>query len=92
MVRPLKIISGLEVKIMSKATEDLLNTLHGRVAQTLIQHIDDEEVSPAMMAQAIKFLKDNDITTSIETDDGLNTLSDALKAKREKRKLRIVPE
>jgi ABC-type Zn uptake system ZnuABC Zn-binding protein ZnuA len=76
---------------MSKATEDQLNLLHGIVTQKLIDEISDEECSPAMMAQAIKMLKDNDVTASIHQDEGMHTLSDALKAKRDKRKLRIVP-
>jgi hypothetical protein len=76
---------------MSKATEDQLNLLHGIVTQKLIDEISEEECSPAMMAQAIKMLKDNDITTSIENNEGLSSLSDALREKRAKRKLRIVP-
>jgi hypothetical protein len=76
---------------MSKATEDQLNLLHGIVTQKLIQEISDDECSPAMMAQAIKMLKDNDVTASIERDEGLSALSDQLREKRAKRKLRIVP-
>jgi hypothetical protein len=74
-----------------KATEDHLNNLHGIVTSRLVEAMSAEEVSPAMMAQAIKMLKDNDITTSIENNEGLSSLSDALREKRAKRKLRIVP-
>lgn len=35
-------------------------------------------VSPAMIAQAIKFLKDNNITATPETDENLSRLKDSL--------------
>lgn len=73
-----------------KATEDVLNKLHGQVAINLISAVTDDEVSPAMMAQAIKFLKDNDITASIADDENMSSLAEELKKKRENRKLRIV--
>jgi len=37
--------------------------------------------SPAMMAAAIKFLKDNDITADIEQDENMSRLDDVLKKK-----------
>lgn len=74
-----------------KASEEVLNNLHGVVATTLALALGEEEVQVGMMAQAIKFLKDNDITASMSDDENLHTLSDALKEKRSKRKLRIVP-
>ncbi len=81
---------------MSKLTpEQELNALHGLVAQVLAQElkahekitIDGKEVeissvSPAMVAQAIKFLKDNNITSVPETDKNLEELSDVLKETR----------
>ncbi len=73
-----------------KATEDFLSQLHGRVAQTLMEQLCDEEVKPAMVAQAVKFLKDNDITVSISEDENMTALDEMLKQHREKRKLRIV--
>ena len=90
---------------MSKATEDKLSALHGTVAGVLMEALSDritivsEETgeekeipaaSPAMVAQAIKFLKDNDITAAIEEDENLSGLSDMLQQKREKRGLRLV--
>lgn len=44
-------------------------------------------VTPAMMAQAVKFLKDNDITCDAEHDDNLNNLRDVLKAKNKRSSL-----
>ena len=89
---------------MSKATEDKLSNLHGKVAQVLMEQLEDtisivdesgEEraipsASPATLAQAIKFLKDNEVTATIEEDENLNGLADMLKEKREKRGLRLV--
>jgi hypothetical protein len=89
---------------MSKATEGKLSKLHGKVAQVLMEQLEDtisivdesgEEreipsASPATLAQAIKFLKDNEVTATIEEDENLNGLADMLKEKREKRGLRLV--
>ncbi|MCP4829619.1 MAG: hypothetical protein GY889_12185 [Proteobacteria bacterium] len=90
---------------MTKATEEKLSALHGAVATVLtdqltetIEVLDEETnttktiyaASPAVMAQAIKFLKDNDITASIEDDSNISGLADMLKEKREKRGLRLV--
>ena len=61
---------------MGKASEEALSDLHGTVARVLTKHLEDEieivtetgetktisNCTPAMMAQAVKFLKDNDIT------------------------------
>lgn len=91
---------------MTKATESELNTLHAVVARVLKNQlekhetvtIDGEEVeldtvSPAMVAQAIKFLKDNSITTTAESDDNLNSLKETLENKQKKgRLLAVVPK
>lgn len=90
---------------MSKAPESELSELHGTIAKVLRTQLEDTIVvseegetkeiftaSPAVLAQAIKFLKDNNITASVEDDENLSDLEEALKAKREKRKLRIVGE
>ncbi len=84
---------------MTKSTESELNALHGAVAKVLVAQItetatftDDkgeehilQTASPATISAAIKFLKDNDITTSIEDDSNMSDLAEALKAKRENR-------
>ena len=87
---------------MSKAAEKELSELHGLVAQVLSAQIGDkititdetgEEreiygAAPAVIAQAVKFLKDNDITASVEEDENLSELDDLLKKKRRKRAMR----
>jgi hypothetical protein len=89
---------------MSKSTEQELSELHGAVAKVLKRQIEEEitvvdedgvsqrlnTASPATLGVAIKFLKDNNITTSIEDDENLGELDELLKSKREKRKLRLV--
>jgi hypothetical protein len=89
---------------MSKASDEALGELHGAVASVLSEQLrervnmtdedtgESKEVylaSPAVLAQAIKFLKDNDITASIADDENLSELDDLLKRKREKRGLRL---
>jgi hypothetical protein len=88
---------------MSKSTEDELSSLHGAIAQVLIDQIKEtivitEEdgaekeiytVTPATLGVAIKFLKDNDITASIADDENLGELEEMLQVKREKRGLRL---
>jgi len=75
---------------MSKATEEVLSALHGAVAHRLLSELQNEELQPAMMAQAVKFLKDNDISVSIEEDETISELDSLLKQKRQRRKLRLV--
>ena len=81
---------------MAKATESELELLHAAVAKVLREQLegqtmnivgeDGEEkeinlASPQMVAQAIKFLKDNNITATPEVGDDLNDLADMLKNK-----------
>ena len=75
---------------MTRASEDTLNNLHMTVAKVLTEQIYEEEPRAAMVSIAVKFLKDNDITCSIKDNQDMSILSDALKEKRAKRKLRIV--
>lgn len=46
-----------------RATEDALDELHGLVAQAFIDQIraGGEAITPALLAQAAKFLKDNGV-------------------------------
>ena len=73
---------------------EALNNLHTVVAKVLVTEltktdivvIDGEDVdisspSPAMVAQAIKFLKDNNISSTVEDDVNLSELEDILKKK-----------
>ena len=88
---------------MNKADQAELAGLHGTVARVLADQLSEtieiEEdgetkvvhtAAPALIAQAIKFLKDNDITATVEDDDNLSELEDIIKRKREKRSLRLV--
>ncbi len=77
-----------------KATEATLSQLHSSVANVLLNNLTNEndEPYPIIISQAIKFLKDNDITCSITDNQDMAVLNDALKEKRAKRKLRIVGE
>jgi len=75
----------------NKASEEALGVLHSRVADVLIENLETEEgPSPSIISIAVKFLKDNEITCSIKDNQDMDSLNEALKAKRAKRKLRIV--
>ncbi len=79
---------------MAKATEDTFNDLHSLVADALIEQInawkngrlvdmgkEGEWVKvfpPALLAQAIKFLKDNGIDQPARTGTKVDTLKDAM--------------
>lgn len=59
----------------TKASLVQLNTLHGRVADQLAANLDD----PKILAHAIKFLKDNDITADIVESESMMSLTDSIK-------------
>jgi len=59
----------------SKASLDALNELHAAVARELKANLDD----PKVLANAIKFLKDNDITADLMEDDSSDSLGTAIK-------------
>jgi len=63
---------------MSKATEAALAALHGAVANELTRRIKDSEATAADLGAAIKFLKDNHITASIEDNQALSELKQKL--------------
>jgi len=88
------------------AAEGELNDLHALVARVLAEQLQAKDimmvggeereiardVPPALLAQAIKFLKDNSITTTAETDENLNELKTILENKQKKgRLLSVVP-
>jgi len=61
---------------MGKASLESLNALHDAVARSLMSGLDD----PKILSAAIKFLKDNDITADLMTDDSNgNSLGKAIK-------------
>jgi len=75
---------------MAKATEAALSTLHGVVAAELTRRILESEASAADIGAAIKFLKDNHITASIEDNQALTDLKHKLNEKLAKRKGNLV--
>jgi hypothetical protein len=75
---------------MAKATEAKLSELHGVVADELKRRIEEKEASAADIGAAIKFLKDNHITASIEDNEGLSDLK-KLDEKLAKRGGKVVP-
>jgi hypothetical protein len=90
---------------MSKSSEQELNELHGAVARVLRTQIEESvttddgttilTASPALLSTAIKFLKDNSITTSLEDSEDLEQLDELLRQKQNKRggpRLRAVGE
>ena len=64
---------------MSRATEELLADLHGKVAKRLLEKIENETATPAEMALAVKMLKDNNITVVPETGSLLDDIADKFK-------------
>lgn len=58
-----------------KASMNELNELHNLVAKQLMANLDD----PKMLAHAIKFLKDNDITADILESESMMSLTDSIK-------------
>lgn len=77
---------------MSRATEQLMDVLHAMAAETIIEQINKyragevidpksgmpETVPPALIAQAIKFLKDNGVDSPARAKKVLDTLKDSM--------------
>lgn len=68
---------------MSRATDKLLDELHGIQAKTLLEQIkklrkSDEGIPPALFAQVNKFLKDNGVDRAITPGDPTDLLKDEL--------------
>ena len=75
---------------ISKATTEALSELHGVIATELTRRIQSNEASAADIGAAIKFLKDNSITVSVEDDQKMHTLREKLESRARKRSLRLV--
>lgn len=54
---------------MSKASQELLDQLHGIVAQEFIERIRSGEAKSADLAAAVKFLADNGVKQIKQDDD-----------------------
>jgi len=76
---------------MTKATETALAALHGAVATELTRRIAESEATAADLGAAIKFLKDNHITASIEDNQALSDLKQKLGERLAKREPRVLP-
>lgn len=61
------------------ASQDVLGKLHELVATELTRRIESGEATAADIAQAIKLLKDNNITAIPTNDNGLGQLVGSLK-------------
>ena len=68
---------------MARATDSLLDQLHGMQAETLLKQLkkakDSEDgVPPALFAQVNKFLKDNGIDRAVTPGDPTSLLDEEL--------------
>lgn len=63
------------------ADKDTMSELHRKVAEVLIEAMNDEPTA-AVISAAIRFLKDNDITTVIEDDEAMSDLKKLLDARK----------
>lgn len=61
-----------------RASEELLSELHNVVASDLVNKVRSGEASPAELAAAIRFLKDNNITAIPDVNPGLRALAEEL--------------
>ena len=57
-----------------KANQDALDVLHGQVTKVLTKQMRKKDPTPQEIAQAIKFLKDNNVVADIEFNKGLKDL------------------
>lgn len=78
---------------MSRASEAKLARLHDMVTDAMITELDnakthDLPVSPQMFSAIGKFLKDNEITCSLDGNTGASELSERMAGLREARKSR----
>jgi hypothetical protein len=60
------------------ASETILGLIHEAVAADLLRHIQTGEASPQVIAQAIKFLKDNGIEAVAVGNDKLGQLAKSM--------------
>jgi len=68
-----------------RATEALLNSLHGLVADSFVEEIrrckaSGEPIQASLLAQAAKFLKDNGIDAPAREEVHIDTLADELES------------
>ena len=61
-----------------RASKDLMECLHALLADRFTDALNSEEVSPATLAAAAKFLKDNGVYGFDISDKKLNDLADRI--------------
>ena len=74
---------------MSRASEDLLAQLHGLVGYELVEQLQSEDPKTRIAAvdRAMRFLKDNNITSTVEASVPLQTIQTNLPSADELEKL-----
>lgn len=74
---------------MSRSSEDFLASLHGLVGEKIMQMLQSDDPRDVREAinQAMKFLKDNNITTSIDASPALANIERLLPSADELEKL-----
>lgn len=77
---------------MSRASEALLAQIHGLVGQEIVSllHSDDPRERIAAIDRAMKFLKDNNITATVEASVPLQQIQDALPSPEELERLMMM--
>ena len=63
---------------MKKASNDILEALHGALAKDLTRRIKDGEATAADLSVARQFLKDNNIDSIAKPDNPLGALAGSL--------------
>lgn len=61
--------------VATKANNDIMNRIHQMTAKKILKMIQSDECTPQELAQAIKFLKDNNVTADLETSPVLPALA-----------------
>jgi hypothetical protein len=74
---------------MSRASEALLAQIHGLVGQEIVSllHSDDPRERIAGLDRAMRFLKDNNITSTIEASVPIQQIQDSLPSHEELERL-----
>lgn len=59
-----------------KASSEDLSELHSAVARKLLAMVESDEATPQDLAQAIKFLKDNNIAADLDYNEDMKALKE----------------
>ena len=65
---------------MSRASEELLAQIHGMVGETILEGLrsDDPTVRSFALKDAMRFLKDNNITATVESSSQIRSIANEL--------------